>query len=210
MRFTREILREMLDADDTALVHGTSVEACLALIQKGRLQKEYFSTFKPTPRESDYLFFMPNIRFFREGNHPLCERIKGLQYFGDALHEGEVYAKSCAFEHFLAFQLGESPKICYPEYRDYDEEPVTRFLRQAKRKGILEIHARNLLQEAGKRKGVLLGIGEKVFDFEILPAKDLEDEVCIFLPEGLDGKYVNGIVPLGNIERKLLEEFYRR
>ncbi|GEM_PF-2726427 len=210
MKFPRDVVKEILDADDTFMVHGTSVEATLAFLSKGRLEKEFFSSYKPAPEESDYLFFMPNPDFFQKTRHSLHERIRkgGLNYFGDALDGGETYALSCAFEHFLAFQLGETPRINYPEYRDFGDHDVARFLQQAKRKGFSETKARVLLRDAGKRKGVLLGIGEKIFDLEILPAKDLKDEVCIHAPHGLDGKYINGIMPLGKIEHRLLDEYF--
>ncbi len=58
-----------------------------------------------------------------------------------------------------------------------------------------------LLNSASYRRGVLVGFSEEILELEIVPGLDDPDnEVCIFAPRGFDAKYVNQIVPLGNIE----------
>ncbi len=208
MKFSRNILKDDLDFEETVLVHGTSIETVLALLKKGRLEKESFTSKKLRTSEEDYLFFMPTTEHFQRREHPLFLRIQKLKYFGDTLAEAETYAKDCAFEHYLTSQLGEKP---YVHLGDYDLDYVfDRYLRQARGKGFSEAKARDMVREALKRKGVLLGIDEKIFELKIEPAFDEKDEVCICLPEGLDGKYVSGVLPLGKIEKKLLEEFFER
>lgn len=206
MKFTRDILKDDLDFEETVLVHGTSVETVLALLKKRRLEKESFTSKKLRISEEDFLFFMPATEHFQRREHSLYPRIKGLKYFGDTLAEAETYANDCAFEHYLTSHLREKPSI---HLSDYDLDHVfDRYLRQAREKGFSEAKARDMVREALKRKGVLLGIDKKIFELKIEPAFDARDEVCIHLPQGLSGKYVSGILPLGKIEKKLLEEFF--
>jgi len=72
-------------------------------------------------------------------------------------------------------------------------------------RGISEEMARKQLSIASSRKGVLLGHGSNILELMIEDGKDVpEEEVCIYLPTGLDIKYINGIVPLGNFEKEVL------
>lgn len=65
-----------------------------------------------------------------------------------------------------------------------------------------------IILDAKKRKGVLLGFGKDIFELNIEEGKDMpEEEVCIYLPGGLDIKYINGIVPLGTTEKNILLDY---
>ena len=64
-----------------------------------------------------------------------------------------------------------------------------------------------ILRAANQRHGVLLGIGHSILGLTILPPLEFHDEVRIYLPDGMDMKYVTGIMPLGEAEKTMLSTF---
>ena len=87
------------------------------------------------------------------------------------------------------------------------DKSLDMFLKEMNDRKVSEAKARDLITVGWLRKGVLLGIGQNIFDQKIEQGKDAPgEEVCIHLPNGLDQKYINGIHPIGVTERHLLTE----
>ena len=67
---------------------------------------------------------------------------------------------------------------------------------------------KKLALETDKRKGVVLGLNEKVLELPIENGCDGPgEEVMIHLPNGLERKYLQYIHPLGEIEENALYSF---
>ena len=199
------LIKTALNKDETALVHGTSIEGVLKLLEKNKLQREQFSKFRINETYDNYLFFTPNPeKLNKPGMATQFEDLESWE--GDVMEISKLYAEQVAFKHYLDSKFPDlSEEISMMDLMDYGTLELEKYNLNLYERGISEEMARKQLSIASSRKGVLLGHGSNILELMIEDGKDVpEEEVCIYLPTGLDIKYINGIVPLGNFEKEVL------
>ncbi len=201
------LIQDNLSEEKTVLLHGTSIEAVIAL-----LQTEVFNFRVPRP-DSDYkydghLFFMPNGAFFEDNNLGVDPKLCTWEYITEAVKGN---ARMVACDHYAFLKLGFLPENIGELYPPIRDESVQKFLMpEMEKKGYDQDYVDQLKKELSQRKGVIIGIDKRIFELKIKKGKDEpEQEVCLYLPNGLDIKYINGIKPLGEIERKIIEDYSR-
>lgn len=209
-----------LNPEETVLIHGTSIEATLDLIRTGKLQVKDYSRKPRNEQYKNYLFFTPNGDHFNRVALSDGTYVNMECDWENALIDGEIYAGFNASYHYITSNLGFTPKrridVAGMMKKTMEEllegviesKELKLFLKELDSKGIPKSRAMELVRSSWQRKGVLLGIGKNIFDQKIENGKDTPgEEVCIYLPNGLDRRYVNGIHPIGVIERRLLREY---
>ena len=203
---------DRLDSKETTLVHGTSLETAIEILEKGRMTPNRMTT-DPNAIESykGYLFFSPHASHFR--GHEL-DGLFDRHTYGEAIRLASRYAKSLSRLHYINYQLGYFCSTIQDyfsltrDYKKFSKELDAELLNEEPFKSLPEKVVFNMLQESQKRRGVLLGFGKEVFRLRIERGKDMpRDEICIYLPRGISSRYVNAIVPLGDVERKALKKY---
>lgn len=216
------LIKGELAPSETIAVHGTSVEAALYLLEKGRLALEPFST-NPFNLWPGYLFFTPHVAHFQ--SHPLAQLLRNgyLGLWRDTLSCTLGAAQYNAQLHFVALKTGHycgevmelpfDPSAHFPPrtMHPFEQKMLETVISHLALTGMTRNQAMRYLKEANKRKGVLIGIGLKGFELHFEEGhEDPEGEVRIYLPNGLDLKYVSGIMPLGEAEKGLLNDFLQK
>lgn len=212
----KNLIKEKYEADEVVLTHGTSVEAACALLEKERLMIEPFSE-RPDRACPSYLYFTINGSHFKD--HPFLQKGLEINTFEDAIECSRVSGKVNGREHFLVSQSGyysehlvslpftDDPEERFPKHKGpwYEIEALLDFVQEMKaKKGFSYKESWELCEEANKRQGVILACGKNIFDLALEPPVDETTEVRIYLPTGLDIRYIKSIMPLGEIERKVL------
>ncbi len=212
---------DLLEPEQTVAVHATSIEAVIAMLGKSRLMVEPFS-YVPNKLHEDYLFFTPHVKHFE--SHPLAKVLlvgfMSSYSWEKTLRQGAGPGERVAQCHYLTSQFGyydvnflDLPFYTgqdFPSPSAYTQELryMNDLIKSMEPKGFSRERCLEILAEANRRKGVLLGVGSSIFEFRIEEGKDdPEGEVCIFLPAGLDLKYFNSIVPIGSIEKRMLNDY---
>ncbi|MGV8172171.1 MAG: hypothetical protein ACP5OA_05780 [Candidatus Woesearchaeota archaeon] len=191
-----------LDENKTVLLHGTSIEATIHLLETGIFDYK-IGKRNTAPRYQNYLFFAPNGKYF-EGNKigvdtEICE-------WKNSLNWATLYAKGVADDHYIQTVAGFRPEHISELCEGWDEGVEKLLLPEFEQHGFNRKYLKNLLKETEKRKGVLLGFNEKIFEKNIEQGKDDPNlEVCMYLPKGITIEYLSGIQPLGPIETDILK-----
>jgi hypothetical protein len=198
------LLEEVSSQGCPVLVHGTSVEAVIELLSNGRLPPSRGCKVLPDHHMNrGYLYFVPRKKSFV--NHPLYDKIK-IDLDGSALrnevrhdaenNQGVDYLRQLFGYWPLGFNSDDFTDLDGLQEEGVDIEKIEKY-------GLDRLES-----DLEKRKGVVIGINEKIFELKIEDGSDDPgEEVMIYLPEGLDIKYVHYICPMGELERKALRDF---
>lgn len=201
-----ELVKDTLIPDDTVLIHGTSIEATLDMIEHGMLRSGAFP--KGNYGHPDYLYFIPYKN--NMAGHPLYGSCEDFSW-GTSLHNAAVWASIVGFRHALSTWLDGA--IDVETIVDLDSEeigtlaPALGLLGQELQKKGYDTNPIEMVNEAKKRQGVLLGIGREAFELPLEPGKFDPADICVHLPGALPMKYVNGIAPRGAYEKQQLERY---
>ena len=215
------LIKGEIDKRETVLLHGTSVEAALSLLENGDL--------KPEPQfvdsrdsldllSKDYLYVFPNPQKLR--GHKLYCIYKSLSWEEDIFDAALRFSQENAYSHYIVSKVGFWPRninsISLLSKKEASEmsdfgtyrRRIKDYLSDLKEKGFSRKQALKFLEEARERKGVLLGFSKDILELHIEVSDAVADESArLYTPNGLEGKYVNAIVPLGDMEREELERF---
>jgi len=221
----RSLVKDALNPSETVLVHGTSVATALQLLTEGKMTLDLYNEH-PKPTFPGYLFFIHNYPMF--AGHPFEQRLVDHSW-ETVIKIVESYAMTLGQINFFNSQVGFYQHN--PELDEFDMDPgkdfppldmhpfkqslLDKLFLDLESKGFSHDFVSGLLQDANKRQGVLIGTGRNIFEqdlnleeeFDEELKDELYDSVRIHLPGGLDARYVNAIVPLGDIERKLLTPY---
>jgi len=190
-----------LDESKTVLVHGTSIEATVYLLETGIFEYEIKNK---KDRYQDFLFFAPNGRYFKENN---LEVDADLCTWKESVFKAEVYAKGLADVHYIQSKAGFMPEYISELCEGWNWEILKLLLPEFKEHGFNKDDLRKLLKETIPRKGVILGFNEKILEKKIEKGIDEPNkEVCIYLPQGIGIEYISGIQPIGLIEWDILRK----
>jgi len=209
----QSIVKDHLAPEDTILVHGTSVEAALGLLREKKLTEKPFS-YRPKKKHRGYLFFTANVAQFTE--HPFGAQFDQSYDWKRTFSSGAFSGRVNGICHYLASRLGYYPEkvdeliIGYERFPrrdmpDWEKKALEELISECERNHFSRAQVMNIFREANTRKGVVLGVGKNIFELKLEGPKEEKHEVSIYLPEGLDIKYVCGIVPCGELERNLLK-----
>ena len=224
------LLESAINEGNPALVHGTSTVTAMHLLSKGRLpsysleqykrriktrkELEYLIHQRNHPAYNGYLFFNPRKKSFT--NNPLYDKIK-LDLDGSGLiDEVEPYASGQEQTQFMKQRFGYWPFTLEPWElgRLFDNSEYSDFERQVLREAGLDLSKiqrlgiKEILEELDRRKGVVIGVNERIFEKNIEDGHDDPgQEVMIYLPHGLSLRYVQFIHPLGPLEKRILRSF---
>jgi hypothetical protein len=205
---------EWLDSgisDDPIMLHGTSADAILKLIKNGKLYPGNVGDMK------DRIFFTPVFKwgdlseFDKWGNLPEFDLAPKLN---DALRHASDYARFATIRHCIMNQFGVSRRLY--ENKPNNTEHALIDLNDAKvlsdtelkefcknygiKKPLLEV--KRILDKYLKRKGVIV---EPKMEILQLPYEFEDcDSLSVYCPNGLDSKYIKGISPLSDIDRRTL------
>lgn len=218
-KFHKSILKERLDSEDTVLVHPTSFERTRTLLNHGSLKREDFNSFHledygELGEGEGYLTFIPYQRSM--DLHPLALMVKALSW-NEAISLASQYAKLAGFTRTLITELGYRPKtFSLQNLLEGNGICIARLKEEVELKGKKKISfSTDTLKYAQKREGVLLGINKEIlYDFKEYHVNTSGDRVLIHFPQRkffskvFHGKYVNGIVPLGEIEKNFLDIYF--
>jgi len=196
----------------SVLVHGTSVEAAIRMIENGRLEQQFFTQY-PDYIHEGYLFFDANPQRFRNHGYVAAFRQEFDIRWKQCQEKNHPYAVSLGQSHFLSFHTGRhhsaltefnfGPDFAYEKHALYQIELFEEWIESTE---LQKNDIMWLLSIANNRKGVLLCIDESIIDGNI--EIDEEDfSLSIYMPDGLDIKHVRSIVPQGEVERKILEGY---
>jgi hypothetical protein len=211
-----ELIRERIIEEDTVMIHGTSVESGLTLLDTGKLTlAPYSHTCEIHP---GYLFFVVNPARFKDNDFYKKHSDDFQNAWHDCLDLRHFYATAIGQTQYIAHQIGQFDGILYDltplnPQETLSLENLPDFIREgfvqwvnSVRPGEFDIdRLESLLMQASKRRGILLSLNEGILEHEI----EMDDEdyaVKIYLPNGLDGRYINGIVPQGDVEAKILQD----
>ena len=205
-------------SDDPIMLHGTSVDAILKLIKNGKLLLGDLGDLEGLKDFKDRICFTPVYKwgdlpeFNKWGNLPEFE---GAPKLDEALKKSINYARSATIRHCIMNQFGVSRRLYEEKHTDLTHELLylddTKALSDADlkefcknfeiKKPLLEV--RRVLDEYLKRKGVIV---EPKMEILKLPYEMYGDSLSVYCPSGLDSKYIKGISPLSDIDRRILVE----
>ncbi len=201
------LIEEAFDEGSPVMVHGTCVEATIKLLSEGKLPTSFYVNRNSHPAYSGYLFFVPRKKYFV--GHPLYDKVK-IDWDGRKLEDGvAIYAGLVQRRIFLNDLLGH-----WPEGADFEDLLIgNQTFEELEEMGVDVIKMKQygigrFEKEIKQRKGVVIGINEKIFELKIEDGIDEPgEEVMIHLPKGLDIKYIHYIYPFGELEEKALYDF---
>jgi len=190
-----------------AFVHGTSVAAVEILLKTGRLPPGLGSKIPGLPPAAGYLYFVPRSEAFV--GHQLAPQISRNLTMARIDEDAEIYAGIQERELHLSEILGEPVPVGVDTFdlmRGLESSRELRSLGVDVKK--LQQHGlRKLRRELGERKGVILGINKGLLELKLERGDPgARDEVKVYLPSGLDEKYVQYILPIGKREEVLLND----
>ncbi len=213
--------------ENPTVVFGSSTFAVIEMLTKGMLPSAKMDhLWDGSPDESQRaIHFIPRKKAFE--NHPVYSKIE--KYLGkkEMHEEGIFYAEYAEQEDFMRALCGYWPRDIGPEeiYPDHDNifseffgrpiSPAHYSLEDLRREGvnieaIQDFGLENLREEHKKMRGVIVGLNSGILEKRI--DNNLErdpNEVDIWMPEGLDIKYVSYVLPLGSREKIKMAEFTR-
>lgn len=192
------------------MLHGTSVEAILTLTEGGRLL--------PGKGELDCSDYLEGRLYFS----PVKSNLVGSNLYTilsdgatlrDALKSSSFHAKQNAVKHYLMDKFTESEPLSdvrweWAEFlssfpaEELSEIDLERFCRDFEiEKPVLEI--RPMLEECVKRSGIIVEPDETILK---LPHGKIDggNDVWVECPEGLESEFIKGLLPLSDVDRKLL------
>ncbi|MGV8172066.1 MAG: hypothetical protein ACP5OA_05220 [Candidatus Woesearchaeota archaeon] len=186
---------------ETVLIHGTSIEATIHMLETGVFDYKIHREDK-AQRYKNYLYFAPNGRYFERNNIGVdvdeCT-------WKNSLSEAEIYAKWVADDHYIQSVAGFRPEYISELCEGWNWDIEKLLLPEFKLHGFNSVYLRKLLKDTDKRKGVILGFNEKILEKNIEKGRDApHKEVCIYLPNGISIEYISGIQPIGEIEAQIL------
>lgn len=212
-------------------VHGTSVEQVVEALRKGKFEREYFSR-KQDSIKCDSIHFIANIEHF--GSYFSSIGVRGsnnLDYEG-MMKETKMWARDMGFRHYMAVNTNDTKPLgwhvvmwemdAWPEKygkgKPWDFEEIIRriqpgggtfgldILWHIESQGISREQLYRHLEQGYQRKGCLVGLNEKCRQLRIERGDlDIDPEAQLYIPrEGLSLEYVSGIIPAGEVERKIL------
>ena len=219
---TNNYIVEKIDEATTIGIHGTSVEAAAIALKEGKFKPEYF-TETTRGKKSDSLHFIANMNYFGEYFRSISERFH-KNWSCNFISCGEMWAEDLAFRHFMAIQTRDTKRLgwevikweaqernCPPRFDfSYDELSEwgwgPEFSEHLKREKISEDSFSELLRQGVGRKGCLIGLNERCKSLKVTYGDlDVHPEAKLITPdEGLTLDYITGIVPLGEVEKKIL------
>ncbi len=203
---------------EIALVHGTSTASLMDVMRHG------FLSSGKGKRNEGYIYF-----------HPVSEHVKKFNFYSSLKNLGLKSAEELAigaaktneeyayFNNLLGFQHWDMPlfegRIQYGDIENEDELWKI-IVEMGADKRIDKSKLKNILQESSECAGVLIGVNKiAVQDFQDKLEIDPEDAmvpegkkcaVRLYLPEGLDEKYLQYVFPLGKREDKIIREFVEK
>jgi hypothetical protein len=204
-----------VDEKSTVMIHGTSVEAALALLKNGRMERvepEYELCIFPP----GYLYFRPNPEKFRENPDVIKASDDFHQLWKECLNLDNDYAVGIARRHhiisnfhvydYILYELSYVPNSdsVIGDLADWQKKEFEKWVVRCELMGFSRQKIMSVLQETSKRKGVMLCINENIFEHPYEPDPTGESAFRMYFPNGFDIKYVSKIIPQGIIERELL------
>ena len=207
-------------SDDPIMLHGTSVDAILKLIKNGKLLLGDLGDLEGLKDFKDRICFTP---VYKWGDLPEFDKWGNLPEFdlapklNKALQDSSNYARNATIRHCIMNQFGVSRELyekknldlIYGELYDLNDTKalgdadLKEFCKNFEiKKPLLEV--RRVLDEYLKRKGVIV---EPKMEILQLPYEmHGGDYITVYCPNGLDSKYIKGILPLSDIDRRILVE----
>ncbi len=195
--------------------HGTSVESAICLAETGKLlgfDKERQPKGHVKTSVPGFLYFTPLKERFRETGY-----YKDLKDVEDKLFWAgqESYAETLAFRHCLVPQLGFMPKTDLTELADYrlrdidwHKENFRSLIKEAEKHGLKEADAINFIEKAWSRRGVHIGLSDKILELELEHDPHAFGEAMrIKCKEGLSIDYIAGIAPISKIDGEALRKY---
>ncbi len=210
---------DAFETEEIALLHGTSTEMVLKMLETGKLPtgitnvtKDLEILLKNHPTTNNYLYFFANKEAF--ANHPFYNQITHRKNELKLFENATFYAGENEMESYLRNLLG---------FWSYDlgiEEALERIYCEGdwdllQKQGIntqkiKEYGINKLLRELKQLKGTVLGINLKALELPIEDGSDAPgEETMIYLPKGLDIKYIGYIQINGEYEKRKLAEFVK-
>jgi len=217
-------LLDRIDPTEVTLIHTTSVEAVLMALESGKLVREGFSnkaTFEYTNGATqDYLFATPNLQyfadFFREMHDDWSSEVNSWE---GVIKEAKLCGRSIAFRHYISskfgYQIGSHQDFlhnfdCWKKEGDIvDEgEDFDQFWELMKGNGYTREQIIDVVSKAEEMRGCVIGLNTRALNLDIRRGTHEPNlEVCLNVPEGLDISYISRIIPLGTIEKGILETY---
>lgn len=218
------LLEEGFDEGENniALVHGTSVETVLYLFNSDILPASQNQKYK------GYIYFVPVKKAFKE--YPFYKKIKKnnslLEAEKLASFEAEINQKSSYLnkligeDFFMKLDGASEHKIKdFIDIIDYSMWDVKKLLKNYNRKNLCSF--RNLLKicnELDRCNGVILGVHKNILEniTEDSLKIDIEyktywldepDSIKIYMPKGLESKFIQYICPCGEKEEDLIYDY---
>ena len=194
-------------SEEPVLLRGTSVEKVIDMLSTGRLVSRTEGNSE-RPADNGYMFFIPNKRAF-EG-HDFYDEID-IDYDVPGLEREAGYCARVSQQiEFLKQVFGDWPA-------KYHVEELEAMEFEKLMKAGVNIYKIDeygglgkLLSDAKGKKGVVIGINRKIFELDIEQGCDEPgQEAMIYVPNGLDIKYVLYVKPMGSEEKAKLDEFIR-
>ena len=192
-----------LDSPDCIGYHGTSLEAMDFLIEHGHLPGGGYDKGSTTdiPDGEKYLYFFPKKSEFSK--HELADSFLEDE---EILEETKGYSQGIAGSHYLLKKLGlniddqdlEFKARCLTGRIPIDaEEEYQHFIGLGINEKVLD----KTIEEAKKRRGVILVLSKKVLESHVISNGDEEGgDLRILIPEGLTLEFLSGIEPVGQEE----------
>ncbi len=210
MRAVSKLVVDELPEDTTVGIHGTSLHAIRAMLNKGVLPA---GAVKGDFTEGN-IYFEPRLQALRNFSARIppasLDEIQEApgEYQGYSRSITGIYAKKHAILYILGLDFTEKQNhnlvIDIITGKDQEKIDATAALVA---KGVGSDSLKIALHLAQDFHGVLIGLKPNVLnDFPLLPNPNKSEAPRIIVPNGLEDRYFSGIVPLGDTER----EFFKR
>jgi len=208
------------------MLHGTSAESVAILFERGILlpgRPDYVkspSELWYSDVHKDRLYFNPVKSRFR--NTSLYSRLKRGCTRGTAIRDSKIYARFSAVEECLRktwelegmikgrssdwiSTLGQEKSV-----GSWDDDEIRSMLKDFKM-GLYDLErARADLNEFVKRRGVVVEVDKRIFQFKCGTVDRWGDDIVwAYLPDGLPIKYVVAVHPLSRVDNNLLKPYFR-
>ena len=215
----RELLKSNLEGPKIVDYHGTSIEAIEQLAKTGKLLgtdvihqvKDKSIPHIPT----GYIYITPIKEKFK-GNKIYNTLVEDAQ--GRIFSDAECYAETKGFVHYLVKRLGFLPKeadiVFLSAYKDrnssFNRKGLSDLIKESHEHGVKDSTLKNIVEKAWKRKGVNIGLSNKIFEIPIE-----EDPECIGealripVKGGLPIKYIGAIWPISDVDKRELNQLVR-
>jgi len=179
------------------LLHGTSVDAIILLIENGVL---------PASDSGDF-YFTPVSRNFE--NSPYLISLEGGRYSKkEAISTSRFYAKENAMAAYLKSELGFTPEWLW----DMARWTKMQFFYFLKDDGSVNSYSEKELlrisNEVVQRKGVIIEPNTQIFTLPYNPGDD-KNTIAFHSPDGLPSSCIQGLSILGEVEKRILSEYIK-